>query len=44
MNRREANQALAKVIAYLECGKPANASEWADRLVGMIRAAGVGVQ
>jgi len=35
------SQALAKTIAFLACGKRAEASHWARRLVSMLTDAGV---
>ena len=36
--RSELSQALAKAIAYRDCGKPADAAAWAARLVKMLEA------
>jgi hypothetical protein len=36
--RSELAQALAKAVAYRDCGKPAQAAEWAAKLVGMLEA------
>jgi hypothetical protein len=36
--RSEINQALAKAIAYRDCGKPEQAAEWAAKLVRMLEA------
>jgi hypothetical protein len=36
--RREISQALAKAIAYRDCGKQQQAAEWAARLVKMLEA------
>jgi hypothetical protein len=36
--RSEISQALAKAIAYRDCGKPQQAAEWAVRLVKMLEA------
>jgi hypothetical protein len=36
--RSEISQALAKAIAYRDCGKPKDAAEWAARLVRMLEA------
>jgi len=36
MDRTALNQALAKAIAYKQCGKHALASEWAIRLVMLL--------
>jgi len=43
IDRAAASQALAKAIAYHQAGKPAMAKEWAQRLVAMLRAAGIDV-
>jgi hypothetical protein len=43
IDRSAASQALAKVIAYHQAGKPAMAKEWAQRLVAILRAAGIDV-
>ena len=40
MDRSEAAKCLAKVIAYLACGKVELAREWGDKLVDMLREAG----
>lgn len=36
--RSEISQALAKAIAYRDCGKPEEAAAWAARLVKMLEA------
>lgn len=36
--RSEISQALAKAIAYRDCGKPEAAADWAARLVRMLEA------
>ena len=36
--RSEISQALAKAIAYRDCGKPADAAIWAAKLVRMLEA------
>jgi hypothetical protein len=36
MNRSEINQALAKAIAYKQCGKDQQAACWAARLVYLL--------
>ncbi len=36
--RSEISQALAKAIAYRDCGKPDMAEQWAARLVRMLEA------
>jgi len=33
MSRQEAAQAIAKIFAYLACGKPDQARIWAGRLI-----------
>jgi hypothetical protein len=43
IDRAAASQALAKAIAYHQAGKAAMANEWAQRLVAMLRAAGINV-
>jgi hypothetical protein len=43
INRAAASQALAKAIAYHQAGKAAMAKEWAERLVAMLRDAGIEV-
>jgi hypothetical protein len=43
IDRAAASQALAKAIAYHNAGKAALAREWAQRLVTMLRAAGIDV-
>lgn len=43
IDRSAASQALAKIIAYHQAGKAALANEWGQRLVAMLRAAGVDV-
>jgi hypothetical protein len=44
IDRSAASQALAKVIAYHQAGKTEAAGEWAQRLVAMLRAAGIAVR
>ena len=39
MNRSEINQALAKAIAYKQCGKPDEAREWARKLIRLLELA-----
>lgn len=41
MDRSAANLALAKAIAYVECGKPEQAADWLTSLVLMFQAEGV---
>ena len=41
MDRTEAARAVAKVCAYVACGKLADAKLWADRLRAMLASAGV---
>jgi hypothetical protein len=36
--RSELAQALAKAVAYRDCGKPADAAQWAAKLVKMLEA------
>lgn len=36
--RSEISQALAKAIAYRDCGKPDEAAQWAVKLVRMLEA------
>ena len=36
--RSEISQALAKAIAYRDCGKPGEAAAWAAKLVRMLEA------
>ena len=43
IDRSAASQALAKVIAYHQAGKTAMAKEWAQRLVAILRAAGIDI-
>lgn len=38
-SRSELSQALAKAIAYRDCGKPEQAANWAAKLVLMLEAA-----
>jgi hypothetical protein len=39
IDRRAANQALAKAIAHKQCGKDAEAKEWARKLVQLLEMA-----
>ena len=39
VNRSEVNQALAKAIAYKQCGKEAEAQEWARKLIRQLELA-----
>lgn len=41
MDRQAANTALAKAIAYVNCGKPEVAAEWIEDLLAMFEAEGV---
>lgn len=41
VNRSEASRALAKAIAYADCGKPADADAWARTLVTLLGSAGI---
>lgn len=43
INRTAASQALAKAIAYHQAGKVAMAKEWPQRLIAMLRDAGIDV-
>ncbi len=43
IDRSAASQALAKAIAYHQAGNAAMAKEWAQRLVTMLRVAGIDV-
>lgn len=36
MDRKAIATAVAKVIAYVNCGKPAMAEEWVRTLVGLL--------
>lgn len=36
MDRSEINRALAKAIAYKQCGKDAKANAWAVRLIDLL--------
>jgi hypothetical protein len=36
--RSDLAQALAKAVAYRDCGKPADAAAWAAKLVRMLEA------
>lgn len=39
MDRSEINRALAKAIAYKQCGKHEEANLWAARLIGLLECA-----
>jgi hypothetical protein len=39
MDRSEINRALAKAMAYKNCGKDTEAAEWARRLVELLECA-----
>lgn len=39
IDRSEVNRALAKALAYAQCGKPKDAAEWAAKLVRLLDAA-----
>lgn len=41
VNRTDASRALAKAIAYADCGKPADADAWARQLVVILGSAGI---
>jgi hypothetical protein len=43
IDRAAASRALAKTIAYHQAGKAAIAKEWTQRLVAMLRDAGIDV-
>lgn len=40
-DRKEINTALAKAIAYQNCGKPKDAEEWATKLVQILQCANI---
>lgn len=37
IDRQEANRALAKAIAYKQCGKDEDANEWARKLIEILQ-------
>ena len=41
LNRSELSRALAKAIAYKQCGKHAEAELWAARLLGLLECADI---
>jgi hypothetical protein len=41
MDRAELNRALAKAIAYKNCGKQVEAEEWARKLVVLLECADI---
>lgn len=41
INRSEVSRALAKAIAYADCGKPAEADVWARTLVTLLGSTGI---
>lgn len=41
MDRQAASTALAKAIAYVNCGKPEAAAEWLDVLIVLFQEGGV---
>jgi hypothetical protein len=41
MDRSEINRALAKAIAYKQCGKDAKARYWAAQLVSLLECNGI---
>ena len=41
IDRSKVAQALAKAIAYKQCGKQADAEAWARRLVELLECAGI---
>ena len=42
-NRSEINRALSKALAYVECGKQADAAHWTTELLAQLRNAGLPV-
>lgn len=41
MNRSEISRALAKAIAYAQCGKQREAEQWARELVKLLECEGI---
>ena len=41
IDRSEVNRALAKAVAYKQCGKDGEAAEWAYRLVTLLECADI---
>ncbi len=41
IDRSEVSRALAKAIAYKQCGKDREAEEWAERLVRLLECANI---
>ena len=41
IDRTEVSRALAKAIAYKQCGKDREAEEWAERLVRLLECANI---
>lgn len=41
IDRSEVSRALAKAIAYKQCGKQAEAEKWAERLVRLLECADI---
>ncbi len=41
IDRSEVSRALAKAIAYKQCGKDADAEQWAIRLVRLLECANI---
>jgi hypothetical protein len=41
MDRTEINRALAKAIAYKQCGKQEMAEQWARELVTLLQCSGI---
>jgi hypothetical protein len=41
LDRSKINQALAKAIAYKQCGKEDEAAEWARRLIELLELANI---
>ena len=41
INRSEVAKAIAKAIAYKQCGKDQEAAEWARELIGLLECADI---
>lgn len=41
IDRSEASRAMAKAIAYKQCGKQAEAEQWARELVRLLECSGI---
>ena len=41
MDRTEINRALAKAIAYKQCGKHTDAEQWAIKLIQLLECSGI---